>query len=115
MSADCLFCRIASGQIPSDKVLENEHVVAFRDIHPQAPVHVLVIPKIHVASLMDLGVSHAGMLQHCVEAIQEIARGLRLDATGFRVVTNHGAEAGQSVFHLHFHVLGGRPMRWPPG
>lgn len=115
MSADCLFCRIASGEIPSDKVLENEHVVAFRDIHPQAPVHVLVIPRIHVASLMDLGASQSGVLQHCVEAIQEIARSLRLDATGFRVVTNHGAEAGQSVFHLHFHVLGGRPMRWPPG
>lgn len=115
MSADCLFCRIASGGIPSDKVLENDHVVAFRDINPQAPVHVLVIPKVHVASLMDLGAAQAGILGHCVEAIQEVARLHRLDATGLRVVTNHGAEAGQSVFHLHFHVLGGRPMRWPPG
>jgi histidine triad (HIT) family protein len=89
--------------------------VAFRDINPQAPVHVLVIPKVHLASLMDLGPDQAGVLAHCTEAIQEVARSHRLDATGCRVVTNHGAEAGQSVFHLHFHVLGGRPMRWPPG
>lgn len=113
--SDCIFCKIVAGQIPSDKVLETDDLIAFRDINPQAPVHVLIIPKTHVASVADLGPDHAALLAHCFAAIREVARKERLDASGFRVVTNHGAEAGQSVFHLHFHVLGGRPMRWPPG
>ncbi|MBI3892077.1 MAG: histidine triad nucleotide-binding protein [Candidatus Wallbacteria bacterium] len=113
--SDCIFCKIAAGQIPSDKILETDDLLAFRDINPQAPVHVLIIPKKHIASAMDLAASDAGLLAKLLEGAQQIARQHRLDATGFRLVTNHGAQAGQSVFHLHFHLLGGRSMRWPPG
>jgi histidine triad (HIT) family protein len=111
----CLFCRIARGEIPANKVAENEHALAFRDIHPQAPTHVLVIPKQHlVDSAADLDASHAPVLAAMFEMAAQVAKSEGLDL-GWRVVTNVGSEAGQSVFHLHLHVLGGRPMKWPPG
>ena len=109
---DCLFCRIVAGAIPAERIYEDEHCIAFRDIQPQAPVHVLVVPRIHVASLMDLPPELGGPM---MGAIQAIARLEGLESPGFRVVTNIGKEGGQSVAHLHWHILGGRAMRWPPG
>ena len=106
---DCLFCKIITGQIPSARVYENEHVYAFRDINPQAPVHILVIPKEHIASAADIAAENSRCAAKCFEAIPEIARqeGLGSD---FRVITNSGSGAGQSVFHLHFHLIGGQPL-----
>jgi histidine triad (HIT) family protein len=112
--ANCLFCRIAKGEVPADVVLDASDVLAFRDVNPQAPTHVLVIPREHVPSLEGLSRAHGELLLNLVEAINQVAR-LEGVAGGFRVVTNVGAAAGQSVDHLHLHVLGGRPMRWPPG
>jgi histidine triad (HIT) family protein len=112
--AECLFCRIAAGEIPSDRVFEDDEIVAFRDIDPQAPTHVLVIPRRHIRdahSLVDTDVSTLGAM---FAAARRIADAEGLDR-GYRLVTNVGAEAGQSVFHLHLHLLGGRPMHWPPG
>jgi histidine triad (HIT) family protein len=111
----CLFCRIASGEIPATRVAEADHVLAFRDVNPQAPTHVLLIPRRHVAaSAADLGPEHAAMLAEVFATAAGIARDEKLDQ-GWRLVTNVGPHAGQSVFHLHFHLLGGRPMLWPPG
>jgi histidine triad (HIT) family protein len=113
--AQCLFCRIANGEIPATKVAENDQALAFRDIHPQAPTHVLVIPKRHVAeSAADLGPEHAAMLAGVFRLAAEIARAEKLE-NGWRLVTNVGPDAGQTVHHLHVHLLGGRPMQWPPG
>jgi histidine triad (HIT) family protein len=111
----CLFCRIAAGEIPADRVLETDELVAFRDIDPKAPVHVLLIPREHVASLADLEERHAGMVGRLHLAAGEIAGREGLAESGWRVVTNVGTDAGQSVAHLHLHLLGGRPLRWPPG
>ena len=112
---ECLFCRIAGGAVPAQKVDETERVLAFRDIHPQAPTHVLLIPKQHVAaSAADLGPDHAAMLAEIFALAARIASREGL-VGGWRLVTNVGPHAGQSVFHLHVHLLGGRPMRWPPG
>ncbi len=113
-NGDCLFCRIAKGELPADVVLDRDGVVAFRDINPQAPTHVLVIPVEHLASLEMVANHHAPLLTSLVSAVNEVARNEGV-AGGFRVVTNVGQSAGQSVDHLHLHVLGGRPMRWPPG
>jgi histidine triad (HIT) family protein len=113
--ADCLFCRIVAGEIPAAKVAENEHAFAFRDINPQAPTHVLVIPKRHVVgSAAELGPDHATMLAGLFALAADIARAEKLDR-GWRLVTNVGPDAGQTVHHLHLHLLGGRPMQWPPG
>lgn len=113
--ADCLFCQIAAGTRPAKKVGETTHVLAFVDSHPQAPTHVLLIPKEHVAdSAADLGPQHGTMLTELFGLAAKIAREERLDL-GWRLVTNVGPEAGQSVYHLHVHLLGGRQMRWPPG
>jgi histidine triad (HIT) family protein len=114
MPDDCLFCRMASGAMPVDKVHEDDLVFAIRDINPQAPTHVLVIPVQHVPSAADLGNQHAGLLARLFTVAADIAR---LDGLehGWRLVTNVGPDGGQSVDHLHLHVLGGRPMRWPPG
>jgi histidine triad (HIT) family protein len=114
MSTDCLFCRIVEGEIPADVVAEDESWLAFRDIQPQAPIHVLVIPKDHLESASDLEHDRA-MAGELLRACAVIARAEGLDEDGYRVVTNVGERAGQSVMHLHFHVLGGRHMRWPPG
>ena len=111
---NCLFCRIAKGEIPADVVLERSDLLAFRDINPQAPTHVLVISRDHIPSLEALTEQHGELLTNLVRATNEVARQEGI-ASGFRVVTNIGAAAGQSVQHLHLHVLGGRTMHWPPG
>ena len=110
---DCLFCRIAAGEIPSDRVFEDEAVVVFRDINPRAPTHVLAISRRHIPSAADLTDADGDLLAALFGALRRVAEELGL--TGYRIVSNVGAESGQSVFHLHFHLLGGRPMSWPPG
>jgi histidine triad (HIT) family protein len=115
VSESCIFCRIASGEIPAKKVLETDEVVAFHDLAPQAPVHVLVIPKRHLGSLRDAAADAVPLLGRLQLAACEVARECGIAESGFRVVTNTGADAGQSVFHLHLHVLGGRHLAWPPG
>lgn len=109
----CVFCRIVAGELPAQRVLETEHALAFRDLHPQAPTHLLVIPKEHVDAVADLGDAQAELAGRLLLACRDAARQVGLDS--YRVVTNTGADAGQSVFHLHLHVLGGRPLGWPPG
>ena len=106
---DCLFCKIAAGQIPSTKVYEDEQVLAFRDIAPQAPVHVLVIPKCHIASMDEVNETNSGVVAKIFEKIPEIAKiaGVK---NGYRLISNCGPDAGQSVQHLHFHILGGREL-----
>ncbi|MGZ5476913.1 MAG: histidine triad nucleotide-binding protein [Thermoanaerobaculia bacterium] len=116
MSNDrCLFCRIASGEIPSKKVYEDKDVVAFNDINPQAPTHVLVVPRKHIASLDDMTEADVATVGTVLLRTADIARDLKLPAEGYRVVVNTGEAAGQTVFHIHFHILGGRNFRWPPG
>ncbi len=112
---DCIFCRIATGKIHSNRVAESDNVVAFRDINPQAPTHVLLIPREHVAgSAADLGPEHGALLAEMFGLAARIAVDEKLEQ-GWRLVTNVGPHAGQTVFHLHMHVLGGRPLKWPPG
>ncbi|MFO0757977.1 MAG: histidine triad nucleotide-binding protein [Byssovorax sp.] len=111
----CLFCKIAAKQIPSKVVFEDDEVLAFHDINPGAPTHVLVIPKRHVASIDEATAEDAALLGKLLLACQRAAREAGITQSGFRVVSNTGPNAGQSVFHLHFHVLGGRAMAWPPG
>jgi histidine triad (HIT) family protein len=111
--SDCLFCKIAAGEIPADLVYEDHWAVAFRDLNPRAPTHVLVIPRRHVPSVAELSEQDGEMLAAMFGAIRSVARDAGL--SGYRVVSNVGAEAGQSVLHLHFHLLGGRAMGWPPG
>ena len=113
---DCIFCKIANGEIPADVVYEDDVIFAFRDLSPQAPVHVLVIPKAHIASLDDVDGSdeHKELLGYLMVKIREIAAQLELRA-GYRIVNNCGEDAMQTVKHLHFHLLGGRKMGWPPG
>ncbi len=111
--ADCLFCKIVAGEIPSKKVYEDEQVYAFYDIDPQAPTHFLVIPKAHITSVAAVDSTNSAVVAHCFEVIAKLAKELKLES--FRVVSNIGEQAGQSVFHLHFHVLAGRDMTWPPG
>jgi histidine triad (HIT) family protein len=112
-SATCLFCRIARGDIPAKKVAETEHCVAFRDINPQAPTHVLVIPREHVATLNDA--TDPALVGRLSLLAAEIARSEGLAERGYRTVVNTNADAGQTVFHIHLHLLGGRRMGWPPG
>lgn len=115
MATECVFCRIASGQLPTTKVDETDQVLAFRDMNPQAPTHVLLIPKQHLADSAEwLRPEHGPMLSQVFHLASRIARAEGLGG-GWRLVTNVGPDAGQSVFHLHFHLLGGRPMTWPPG
>ena len=112
---DCLFCKMASGAIKPDIVYEDDAALAFRDINPQAPVHVLIIPKRHISTLNDLQASDAALIGKLYLVAQGIAAQENVAARGYRTVMNCNAEAGQSVFHLHLHLLGGRPMHWPPG
>ncbi len=112
---DCLFCKIAAGEIPSNKVFEDDKVLAFYDISPQAPKHVLVIPKKHFNNLMELETEDSELLMHVFKTITRVAGETGINKTGFRVVINTGKDGQQSVEHLHFHVLGGRMMNWPPG
>ena len=111
----CIFCRIAAGEIPANKVLENEHVVAFHDLEPKAPVHVLVIPKVHVVNVASAAPEDAEALAQVLLAARKVAEELNVAESGFRVVLNSNADAGQSVDHMHAHVLGGRKLGWPPG
>ena len=111
--SDCLFCKIAEGEIPSNKVNDDAVCLAFRDIDPQAPTHFLVIPKAHIASCSQVTEDNAALVGHMFTVIAKVAKELGLDS--YRVVSNCGEQAGQSVPHLHFHVLGGRDMTWPPG
>lgn len=111
---DCLFCKMAAGEIPVKKVYEDEQVLAFYDIDPQAPVHFLVIPKQHYSSAAELTEENAAIVAHVYAVIAKIAKELKLQ-NGYRVVTNVGADGGQTVGHLHFHVLAGRSLAWPPG
>ena len=106
---NCLFCKIIAGEIPSDKVFESDDVLAFRDINPQAPVHILVIPKVHISGIGDITPDNSAAAARCLEAIAEIARNENL-ADGFRVISNCGDDAGQTVPHLHFHILAGTSM-----
>ena len=110
----CLFCKIVDGSIPSTAVYQDEVCYAFADIHPQAPVHVLIVPREHINSLAEANAGHRSMLGHLVWVAAEIARTKGL-SKGYRVVVNTGENGGQTVDHLHFHVLGGRAMHWPPG
>ena len=110
---DCLFCKIIAGDIPSSKVYEDDLCYAFNDIDPQAPTHFLVINKQHIQSVAAVDASNSAGVAHCVEGIAKIAKERGMDS--FRVGSNIGEQAGQSVFHLHFHVLSGRDMTWPPG
>lgn len=109
---DCLFCKIAAGQIPSAKVYEDETVYAFRDIAPQAPVHVLIIPKEHIESLQAVSEAQLGVLAHMFAVAQKIAVSEGVDKTGYRVISNIGDDAGQSVKHLHVHLIGGKQLKW---
>jgi histidine triad (HIT) family protein len=114
MSADCLFCRMASGEIPVAKLHDDELVFAIRDINPQAPTHILVLPTAHIASAAELGEGDADLLARLFTVAGELARADGLDG-GWRLVSNVGDDGGQTVGHLHFHLLGGRRMTWPPG
>lgn len=111
---DCIFCKIISGDIPSNKVYEDEQVFAFYDLDQKAPVHVLIIPKQHIKSVAELDESNSKVIGHIFEVAAKLAKELKLD-NGFRIVTNSGQSAGQTVPHLHFHLLGGRDFTWPPG
>ncbi len=114
--SDCIFCKIAAKEIPSTRVYEDDMVVAFHDLEPQAPVHVLVIPKKHVESLVALRQEDRELAAHIlIDVIPKIANDLGIAEEGFRTVVNTGDNGGQTVKHLHFHVLGGRFMKWPPG
>ena len=111
----CLFCRIIAGEIPSDTIYQDERCLAFRDVNPQAPVHVLVIPRDHLESLDDAGQRDEALLGHLLRVAARVANEQGLSDSGYRTAINTGAGAGQSVFHLHVHVLGGRALSWPPG
>ena len=111
---DCLFCKIIGGEIPSNKVYEDDPVFAFRDIDPQAPVHILIVPKEHIASAKDINESNSAVVAHIFEVAAKIAKAEGLD-DGFRIVNNCGDSAGQTVKHLHFHLMGGREFTWPAG
>lgn len=112
---DCLFCKMLNKEIPADVVYEDDDVLAFNDINPQAPVHVLIIPRIHVATLNDLQAKHAEVVGKLFLAAKEVAKQKGLSEGGYRTVINCNEDAGQSVFHIHLHLLGGRQMDWPPG
>ena len=110
MTTDCIFCKIISREIPALRVYEDEHVLAFRDISPQAPVHILVVPKAHIVSVADVTAKNSKIIAKCFEAIAKIAEEEQL-GSGFRVITNSGIDGGQTVFHMHFHLLGGTALR----
>jgi histidine triad (HIT) family protein len=114
MAQDCVFCRIARGELPADLVAESERWLAFRDLSPRAPVHVLIIPREHFESLRELEEAHRDLAGELLLAAQAVADQEGV-GEGYRLVANTGPEAGQTVFHLHLHVIGGRTMRWPPG
>ena len=113
--AECLFCRIVAGEIPGAIVHQDDHLVAFRDINPQAPMHVLIVPRRHIATLNDLGPGDDGLVGEMVRRAAALAAAQGYAQGGYRTVFNCNADAGQTVFHIHLHVLGGRSFTWPPG
>ena len=113
--AECLFCAIVAGDIPSTQVLETDQILAFRDIDPQAPTHVLIIPKAHYPDVAALAAADAALLGEVIDAARQVAADEGVAEAGYRVVFNTGVQAGQTVRHVHGHVLGGRPLTWPPG
>ncbi|MEB3329062.1 MAG: histidine triad nucleotide-binding protein [Candidatus Sericytochromatia bacterium] len=113
--SDCLFCRLVAGELPAQKVHEDAYTLAFRDLHPQAPTHLLVIPKRHIGGFAELTAADGPLLGHLAAAANTAAQEAGLAEGGYRVVCNQGRDAGQTVPHLHWHVLGGRPLAWPPG
>lgn len=115
MAQDCVFCKIVAGQIPAQTLYQDEHVTAFHDVNPQAPVHVLIVPNRHVESLATAGPEDATVLGHILAIAPRIAAETGIANNGYRIVFNTGRDAGMAVFHLHAHVLGGRRMAWPPG
>lgn len=112
---DCIFCKIISGDIPGDIVHQDDDVLAFRDLNPKAPTHILIIPKTHISTLNDLQVEDAELVGKLYLAAKKIAADEGIAEDGYRTVMNCNAQAGQTVFHIHLHLLGGRPMSWPPG
>jgi histidine triad (HIT) family protein len=113
--ADCLFCKLAAGEIPAEKVKEADDWIAFRDISPQAPTHILIIPREHIATLNDIAPGNDALLGKLFLAAKQIAAEEGIAESGYRAVVNCNADAGQAVFHIHMHLLGGREMGWPPG
>ena len=113
--SDCIFCKIVQGEITANVVYSDEEMVAFEDINPQAPIHVLIVPHKHIANNLAMGSEDAGMIGRVFLTANAIAHKVGVDTTGFRIVTNCGSHGGQTVDHIHFHLLGGRPMTWPPG
>ena len=112
---ECLFCKMVSGVIPRDKVHENENVLAFRDIDPKAPTHILIIPKKHITTLNEINENDQDLLGELLLTAKKIAKDEGIDTSGYRTVFNCNSDGGQTVFHIHMHLLGGRPMAWPPG
>lgn len=112
---NCIFCKIVAGEIPSQKVYEDDTILAFKDIDPKAPVHTIVIPKVHIASLNEVCEDNLKDIAHLMSKIPQIAKEQGVDASGYRVVNNIGRDGGQTVDHIHFHILGGRALQWPPG
>lgn len=112
---NCLFCKIINGDIPADKVFENEKLLAFRDINPQAPTHILIIPKIHISTLNDIEIQHAEVVGELVRTASEIAKKEGIAEDGYRTTFNCNEHGGQTVYHIHLHLMGGRQFSWPPG
>jgi histidine triad (HIT) family protein len=112
---DCIFCRIIKKELPADVVYEDPSVVAFKDIHPQAPVHLLIVPRKHISRIMEIKPEDAGVVADIHKAIQALAQKNSVHETGFRIAVNNGPNAGQAVDHLHYHLIGGRKLGWPPG
>jgi len=112
---NCIFCKIITGEIPASKVFEDEKIIAFEDINPQAPIHILLIPKEHFASLKDIPEDKKNILSHILLKARQIAQEKGIAESGYRIVLNTERDSGQEVFHIHFHLLGGRKMQWPPG
>ncbi len=112
---DCLFCKIANGEIASDIVYQDDRVLAFNDINPQAPTHILIIPREHIATLNDVEDQHEALVGHMINVSQQLAKSLGFADVGYRVLFNCNRGAGQAVYHIHLHLLGGRPLTWPPG
>ncbi|GAB6100250.1 histidine triad nucleotide-binding protein [Halanaerocella petrolearia] len=112
---DCLFCKIVAGEVDSDIVCEDEEVIAFKDINPQAPVHILIVPKKHISTLLDLEEEDNELVGHIYQVANQLAEDMEIAHDGFRVVSNCNQAGGQTVFHIHYHLLGGRNLQWPPG
>lgn len=113
--SDCIFCKIANGEIPSEKVFESANVLAFKDINPEAPIHIVIIPRKHIESVNHIEDQDVNIIGEVFQAAKEIAKHLGIADDGYRIVTNCGEKAGQTVKHLHYHLLGGRDLKWPPG